>query len=295
MIAGGKRYIVYPSRSDAFRIWYVSDLHLMNRSCAEDRLKADLAVIKDDPYSFWVGGGDYCDFIGYSDKRFDPDSVAPWVKVSDLADLGRVGMQRVAKLFDPIRDKCLGLLLGNHELKYSLCTQHESLHGWLCTELGVPNLGYCALFDVVFRRMAGSKTPKLQGRPCSNKTGASSTTVRIFCHHGAGYAQTPGGKLNRLIQFMDSFEADIFFVGHVHDQVGKKHPVLGADAACRTITEQVKLGLIAGSYLKTYAQPTTPDGRPWPSYGEQRGYRPTLLGAAEASFKPMTGELKGVI
>lgn len=286
MEAGGKRWIVHGSRTDEFRIWWFSDLHWLNKACAEDRIRADVRKVQEDSHAFWFGGGDYCDYIGYSDKRFDPDCVADWVSVKDLGDLGQTGIKQVADVFRPIKHRCLGLLLGNHEKKYQLRTEHESLHGWLCTELGARNLQYCALTDVIFQRRTGIRTPRLQSR--SESRGGDCFSVRVFGHHGAGYAQTPGGKLNRLVQFMQSFDAELFFCGHVHDHVARKEPVIGADRDCKELVERVKLGIVAGSYLKTYAQGTC-------TYAEQRGYRPTSLGAAVARIHPGTGQMSAMI
>jgi len=288
MKAAGRRYIMYGSCRDTFRIWNLADLHWMSRACAEGRIKKDIQTIRDDPFSFWLGGGDYCDFIGYSDKRFDPDAVAEWVSVKDLGELGQKGMREIAKLFAPIKDKCFGLLLGNHEKKYELQNEQESLHGWLCTELGVANLGYSALFDVVFARAARTKRPRLVDPLPRRADVTSRVGFRLFAHHGAGYAQTPGGKLNRLVQFMQSFDADIYFAGHVHDRVARSEPAIGADRYCKELTQRLRLGTIAGSYLKTYEQGVT-------TYGEQRGYRPTSLGAAVVQVCPETRELKAEV
>ncbi len=282
MQASGKRYIIHGSRSDVFTLWNLADLHWMSRACAESKVRADVKRIADDPNAFFLGGGDYVDFIGYSDKRFDPDAVAPWVSIKDLGNLGEVGMRQIRDLFAPIKHKCLGLLIGNHEKKYELHTEHEGLHGWLCTELVVPDREYCALFDVVFVRDPKQKRPVLRmAQPTGGNTRES---FRVFAHHGAGYAQPPGGKLNRLIQFMNSFDATLYFAGHVHDQNARREPVIGADADCKNIVAKVRLGVVSGSYLKTYAQGTT-------TYGEQRGYRPTTLGAAGVQIRPETREI----
>lgn len=283
MEAAGKRYIVHGSRSDAFTLWNFSDLHVMNKGCAEKQIKADIQTVKDDPFAYWIGGGDYADFIGYRDKRFDPDSVSEWVSVKDLGDLGRAGMHKVAEMFDPIREKCFGLLIGNHEKKYELKTEHDTLHHWLCEQLGARSLEYCAFFDVVFHRRGKTKKPRLVGEapPDGNST---STSFRVFCHHGCGYAQTPGGKLNRLIQFMQRFDADIYMVGHVHDKIARREPALAANRACTDLVQRDRLGIIAGSYLKTYQLGST-------LYGEMRGYAPTSLGPAVAKIVPITREM----
>lgn len=288
MEAAGKRYIYHHSRSDKFRIWNLADIHWLNRACAEGEIRRDIKEIEKDPFSFWIGGGDYCDFIGYRDKRFDPDSVPEWVPVKELGRLGKFGMEQIADLCRPIKDKCLGLVLGNHEKKYELATEQESLHGWLCTELGVKSLEYSALFDVVFCRTMTAEMPCLQSTPPENPNGRNACAFRVFVHHGAGYAQTPGGKLNRLVQFMQSFDADLYFCGHVHDQVARQEPAIGANATCTKLVQRKRLGLVSGSYLKTYAQGAC-------SYGEQRGYRPTNLGAAIAEVCPETRKLKATV
>jgi len=262
MEAAGKRYVNYSSRSASFRIWNLSDIHWMSKACAEDEVRKDVQTIADDPYSLWIGGGDYCDFIGYTDKRFDPDAVASWVKVKDMGELGRFGMRQIRDLFWPIRKKCLGLLLGNHEKKYELHTEQESLHAWFCEELGVPNLQYSSLFDVVFFRYPHGGKPRLSMKAPPQRI-FSRRQFRIFCHHGAGYAQTPGGKLNRLIQFMTAFDADIYFCGHVHDNLARKEPAIGADVSCKKLTQRTRLGVIAGSYLKTYQQGTARNDHVW--------------------------------
>lgn len=286
MQASGKRWITYPSRSSELTIWNLSDLHLMNRASATERIKRDINTIKNDPLAYWLGGGDYVDFIGFKDKRFDPDSVDPTVSVKDMGQLFKVGIERIKELFHPIRHKCLGLLIGNHEKCYSVKTEQDDRHGWLCTELGVPNLEYCALFDIVFFRVNTDKGSHLYYT--SPKKVQKAFSVRVFAHHGAGYAQTPGGKLNRLVQFMQSFEADLYFCGHVHDNVGRREPTIGADKDCKTLVAKERLGVISGSYLKTYAQNVT-------TYGEQRGYRPTTLGAASIKIVPDKKTFKGEI
>jgi hypothetical protein len=287
MEAAGKRYIWHSSRQNVFRIWNLSDIHWMAKGCAESDVKRDIKTIANDPNSFWLGGGDYCDFIGYRDKRFDPDAVAEWVPLKKLGELGKYGREQIRDLFKPIRHKCLGLLIGNHERKYEVATEQESWHHWLCEELQVPYLGYCCLFDVVFIRTAHKGEPTLR-MECPPRGNSTASRFRVFAHHGAGYATTPGGKLNKLIQFMQSFEADLYFCGHVHDHVARKEPTLGVDEEARKIVQRERLGIVAGSYLKTYNQGSI-------SYGEQKGYRPTSLGPAVAVVNPEAREFHAEI
>ncbi len=289
MEAKGKQYILHPSRSDEFTVWNIADIHLGNKACAIDRVKEDIDIIKKDKRAFWFGGGDYAEYIGLDDKRFDPDCVHDAITIKDMGHLGKYLTQQIAELFGPIQHKCLGLLLGNHEKRYQQAAQQTHLHSWLCTELGVLNLEYSAFVDVVFVRTATVDKPVLSSSsPKDNNTTGNRRTYRFALHHGAGFAQTPGGKLNRLIDWMNMCDADIYMIGHVHDQQGRRHPTIGADAACRKLVEKVKIGVVSGSYLKTYAQGIT-------TYGEQRMYKPTNLGAAFVHIQPDKNEVRGEI
>ena len=293
MQAAGKRYIWHPSRSDQIKLLYFSDIHWMAKACAEKEVIRTRDEIQNDPNTFWIGGGDYGEFIGFGDtKRFDPDAVSEKVTVSDLARLGKVTYTAVRDLFKPIARKCLGLIVGNHEKQYMRRLQQEDLHGWLCTELGVADLGYSCFIDVVFQQSRGNMGigtkpfPRLEGKSLPKSLHAGSETFRIWCHHGAGAAQTKGGKINRLTSFMRTFDADIFFMGHVHDQMGARIQCLTATADCLELRNREKLGVISGSFLKTYARGVT-------TYGEQKGYEPTTLGAAWVAIRPDTREMWG--
>ena len=298
MIAAGKKFIRHASRKDRFTVTFFSDLHLLAKSCAMKEVIRKRNEIRDDPFALWIGGGDYGEFIGFGDaKRFDPDAVSEKVSVADLARLGKVTYTEARDLFEPIKDKCLGLIVGNHEKQYMRRLQQEDLHGWLCTELGVQDLGYSCFMDLVFQQprglTRGQGCPKLCGpslhdKSLPKKNFGRSNTFRVFCHHGAGAAQTKGGKINRLTRFMRNFDADIYFMGHVHDQMGTRIQVLTANEACTELNNQDKIGVISGSYLKTYADNVT-------SYGEQKGYDPTTMGAAWVTIHPNTREIWGRI
>ena len=279
----GKSYVTYPSKSDRFTVWNLSDLHLGNSAVAEDRLNEDVARIAADPYALWFGGGDYGEYISVRDRRFDSTVIANWIPATKLGELGRVITDRVKKVLWPIRDKCVGLVFGNHEKTYATSQEQKHMHAWLCHEMGVPNLGFSALWDVIFIRKSRSK-PGLCGQRPAKADHSDTSSKRFYIHHGAGAAATHSGKLNRLINFMHSFRADVYMIGHVHDQTGKRIVEIGADRLCTTLVERVKLGIISGSYLRTYAEGIT-------SYGEIKGYSPVNLGASSVVITPMTGEM----
>jgi len=291
MEAGGKRYIQHPSRSDVFTIYNLADLHLGSAATAEAHLARDIEAIRADPHAFWFGGGDYAEYISYKDRRHNLQAFAPWLTVDDLSNLGRVLARRVRDTLKPIAHKCLGLLFGNHEDTYERTQEQTDLHGWLCQELCVPNLRYSAFVDVVFERNPRKRLPASSMTPASRKDLSKyggSSAFRFLLHHGAGAATTPGGKLNKLIQFMQMFDADIYMIGHVHDQKGQRLVTVGANDKCDGIVSRDKVGVITGSYLRTYAKGVT-------TYGEKKGYAPVPLGASFVRIRPETREVKAEV
>jgi len=285
----GKRYIVYTSTTKDFKIWNLADIHLNSKACAINKVKRDIQRIKDDPYSFWVGGGDYAEYISHSDqRRFEPDNVTDDLKVSDLGKLGSVSMNKVAELLKPIAHKSLGLCVGNHETAYMKRYEQYNLHEELCKKLGSSklNMAYSSFFDVVFIRKTGYNKPKLFW---SNPfTGCDRQKFRFFIHHGAGGSVTPGGKLNKLIQFMEYFEADVYMIAHVHGLSAQRLVKIGANDMCNKLTEKERIGVITGCYLKTYSQGIT-------TYGEIKGYRPSKLGAVSIIINPFKREMNAKI
>lgn len=287
MIPGGYRLVEYPSRSDEIDMYITGDWHETARACAHERLEQDLREIGDNPRGVWFGTGDYSDAIGVRDKRFDTEAYADDVLISDLGKFGMVSVKRIERLMRPIRGKCLGLLYGNHELTMMKMTEGRQLHAWLCTQLGVPCLNYSTIFQLRFSRNSHLKDGTIRlstwmpgNPPLMHGTGHTTWTVTIFAHHGAGAAQTPGGKLNKLRAAMDFFPyVDLTILAHVHEQKCEPSTVLTTDPDCTEIREHTRKGVISGTYLRTYV-----DGEA--TYPEERLYRPVPLGMARVSFTP---------
>ena len=281
----GTHYIYHPSRSDTLRIWALADIHLGNLGCHKELLARHIAEIADDPLSYWVGLGDYADYVHAHDPRFDPELLDPDIPARDIGRLGKYLTTHVRDIFAPIKEKCIGLVYGNHEFQYMKRNDSQDQHAWLCTELGVPNLGYSFRANVCFIRRASAK--RLYGkvhRFRDDKVTGSAVQVRLYGHHGAGAAATPSGKARRLQLFMEQWNADIYFIGHVH---GKQNLTLvrGSDKnGCTEPADEVRIGSITGSYLKSY-----PPGAQ-AGYGERAGYSLAPLGATVLEYTPETHE-----
>lgn len=251
-------------------LWPLGDVHLGARGCDKARFRQTVQAIAANPLARWLGMGDLFDLILVDDKRFDPEALDQDMEVSDLGELGDVAHETGIAEFSPIKSQCAGLLCGNHDKKAGHFV--SAVVKKLAKALGVTYLGYCCLIDLVFARTG---TNPLQHR------------LRVAAHHGAGAARTKGGKLNRVQQFSQDFDADIYLYGHIHARLDDESVELGADAECQKLVEHRKIIVSTGTYLRTYQDAA--DGAT--SYGEVKQYQPTPLGSPCIEIVPATGDV----
>jgi len=266
MEACGVVHIKVPSKKDEFTFYNLSDIHLGNKACAKNQLQRDIDKIKRDKYARWFATGDLGEYISTRDRRMDYSCLDKTIFDTDnLTKTGKTLKDALAKLLMPIADKCLGLGIGNHEWSYEQEHDQSDLHISLCNELGVRHLGYTAFLDTVFD-FFGKKQ-----------------VIRHFLSHGKGAAQSDGGKINTLVGYLNSFDANIYWVGHLHDQLAKKKVVVCANERCTHLKDKIKLGVMSGSYFRTYAMGTT-------TYAERKGYAPTFLGCSVVKIRPFVAD-----
>jgi hypothetical protein len=260
-----EKRIDYKSRGDVYHLYPISDIHAGTVFCAEDEIRKQVKLIKDDPFALWVGLGDYCEWITPKDKRFDSQAIAGWVKKGDIA---RSQEQWVIDLLSPIKSKCIGLCTGNHEESIRL-QFNTDVHKHLCDALEADNLGYSCFIVLKFKRLHGS--------------------VSCFtCHfeHGSGGAQTEGGLTMRLARSIGAFKGNIYGMGHLHTIKIDSIPLLA-------VTEELKIksfprvGAITGCWFRAYY-----DNNGYPSYAELKGHKPTNIGCPYYDLYPDSKEVE---
>ncbi len=259
-----KEIVIPYHRPDTIRVYPIGDVHGGTKHCAEEKLQRQIKKIKDDPYAYWIDMADKCEFIAPSDPRWDSGAIADWVHPDNVAvDESEWYMD----MFSPIKDKCLGLLEGNHELSIKRHS-HIDVQKNICEGMGLDNLGYACFIRLCFTR---------GGRNSIHFTG--------FFTHGAGCAITAGAKLIRLQRLMDNFDADIVASGHVHDIVTYTKPYMTLDKE-NHIKQRVKVGAMTGCWFRTYTEGVSS------SYGEQKNFPPVTLGCPVFTIIPDKGILK---
>lgn len=248
-----ERTTEYVKSESVYTLYPLGDTHLGTKHCTETDLQKKIDEIKDNPFALWIGMGDYGEFITPTDSRWDYGVIAEWLEKKQ-DNITEEQTKYICRLFEPIKDKCIGLLSGNHE---DSCRRylHVNVQQNICDRLELPNLGYSCWVKLRFARENSNERH----------------VYKCVFTHGEGWAVTPGAKMNRLQRFMNSFDARIYGMGHMHDIITNSVPFLELSDA-NLIKQKERVGAVTGCWFKTYSQGLDS------SYGERKGYPPSSLG-----------------
>ena len=147
--------------------------------------------------------------------------------------------REMAKALEPIRDKILCLLPGNHERRSGKDADDDPMYD-IAAKLDLEDR-YRA--DMAFVRIALGKnrTHSGNGKPYS---------YMLSCVHGAGGGALPGSGINRADRFMQAMDGvDVFIMGHTHKPFALRGSKLVIDAANKRVTRRPTLTMCAGSWL----------------------------------------------
>lgn len=248
------------SRSDSLKIYLLGDLHLGTIFCVEKEVIRYVQIIKNDHEAWWIGMGDLAEYITPADKRWDFNVIADWVKPDNIAECQRI---RINNILGPIKDKCLGMLWGNHEDKFRKYN-FGNVHDNICKDFSTKNLGFSCFIKFHFER-----------------SGKSIRTVIGAFTHGKGGATTDTGKLKKLIDFMDQNEANFYGYAHTHACKVETRIELGMRAYKKgKHISKNRVGILTGCFFRTYGD--TEEA----SYGERQLYRPVPIGCGMIRVEP---------
>ncbi|MBU1621854.1 MAG: metallophosphoesterase [Gammaproteobacteria bacterium] len=258
-------------RHQRFTIIPLGDIHLGARACDEKQLSRVVKRIRKSPDTYWIGLGDYADFINRSDRRFDPATLASWFTVADLVDPPRAQIEKLMEYLLPIADKCLGLIEGNHEslirhryerdVYSEIVSQIKRAKGMAADESLA--LGVCGWLLLRFYR---------------GERGGGAQTIKINCHHGFVGGRLAGAKALNMQRWLWTHSADLVIFGHSHNTSAQPEAVEGLNQAGDLVTE-VRKGCFSGTFLRTTENGAT-------TYSEAAGYFPLPICGARITLRP---------
>ena len=236
--------------SDKVYLVPLGDIHLGARGVDINKLKGYIDWIKNTPSAYTFITGDAWDIATLSSPT------NPHYQEMNLNE----AIKFAYDLFYPIKDKILGAVSGNHEIRLERYAGFNPLQTF-CETLNVPYAGYSA----VLRFRIGKY---------ERKNGMISPLVEyvMFVHHSTGGGSTLGGKLNRAVKLEEIFEgADAFLIGHNHTKaLGEKSiAYLSKSGNGKATIKYKRVAFVdCGSFLEY-------DG----SYAEEKMLPPSTTGA----------------
>lgn len=265
-------YPIEMRAGDRLYLHCFSDIHREALGCDAKALRSDISKLRvaceRGEIHRWIGGGDWLNCVNPKDKRFDAAAVHPEFRDFIGDDLMGAVTAKLVGEFDPIKQYCIGVGAGNHELAAAKYNEYNAAKD-IARRLDVPYLGYSTLIRI---RM---------------KDEHRTVNLFVYWHHGTGASATTAGKVKAALKLQDVVKADIYFSGHTHEQFEVPRVRLeGASRGALRLIARPQLFINAGTYLKTYLSDTVAqkagafneNAVPRPDYSEVKMYQPSVIG-----------------
>jgi len=272
-----RRRVKAPADGHPLHLYPLGDIHLGAAACDIEDFRRTVSRIKADPNGLWLGLGDYGDLIMPSDPRWAM-SGHDWKRLGfnngkpGISNLGVEHRDLILRELQPIADKCIGLLYGNHEHAFSRY-YFIDVARYLADQFKVPMLGYTALIRLEVEIPRGPKAHH------------ETWPITIFAEHGATGGGTDGNAINSLQKRGLEFGADVYLKGHVHKLGITQRTELGWGP--KELVTRDRIFMLTGTYLKGYSEFEV-------TYGERKGYSPSEIGGGVVILDPKTRRIHAV-
>jgi len=258
-----KRTINLDKKDDIIFLRPLGDIHVGNRGCKLDKFQESINYIKKHDNTYTLGMGDYIDNVmayrgGSIDKRWDPENVSRDTLTTEEQ------IDKVIEMWDPIKEKTIGLHAGNHE--WATINQRRFIKDF-CKPLNLPYMGRMAYTRLNF---------KYKGRTLRDYI--------LFTIHGGFTSAKAGGVINRLEDIAGSFDADVYLMGHTHDTLTRSMVRIYYDKSTNGMIERKCIMANTGTFLSGYEKGI--DG-----YVEINPRGAKRVGTITLSFNPVDGGL----
>lgn len=218
----------------------MADKHIGDSMCDFKGIMEEIEYIKNTHNAYCILGGDLMD-------------TAICTSVGDTYGANLQPMEQLkqcVKIFDPIKDKILAVLPGNHENRVYR-SDGLDITELMCAQLGIPEK-YSPTTALLFVRF-GKVSHSRHGRP---------QLYTIYATHGSGGGRKEGGKVNRLADLASIVDADIYVHGHTH------LPVIFKNAYFRVSGGNSSVALVDKLFVNTAAS------LDYGGYGDAQGFKP---------------------
>ena len=224
---------------EQIEIYPMADLHIGDSQCDYKGILERIEYIKNTPNAYCILDGDLMD-----------TAIASSIGDTYAANLQPMEqLKHCVKIFEPIKEKILAVLPGNHENRVYK-SDGLDITEIMCAQLGIPER-YSPTTALLFIRFG--KNLKQHGRP---------QLYTIYCTHGSGGGRREGGKVNRLADLAAIVDADIYIHAHTHLPVIFRESFFRVSGANSSVAPVDKLFVNTAASLH------------YGGYGDKAGFKP---------------------
>lgn len=227
--------------AEEIEIHPMSDLHIGDSQCDYKLILERIEYIKNTPNAYCILDGDLMDTAIAS-------------SIGDTYAATHQPMEQLkhcVKIFEPIKNKILAVLPGNHENRVYKSDGLDTTE-LMCAQLGIIER-YSPTTALLFIRFGDS------GSHNHNRK----IRYTAYVTHGSGGGRREGGKVNRLADLASIVDADIYIHGHTH------LPLVFKESFYRVCEGNSSVALVDKLFVNTAACLN------YGGYGDRQGYKPS--------------------
>lgn len=227
-----------PAEQEVIEIHPLADLHIGDYCCEYRLIQQELEYIRNKPNCYCILDGDLMDT---AIKSSIGDTYAATIQPMEQ-------LETCVKLFEPIKDKILAVVGGNHEERIYK-TDGLDITQMLCNQLGI-GARYSSTTAVLYLRFG--KDTRHNRKACFS----------LYMTHGNGGGKKEGGKIQRLADLASIIDADIYLMAHVHQPAAFRNSFFRCDLHNNALTKAEHLFVNTAAWLD------------YGGYGDKAGFKP---------------------
>lgn len=233
--------------AEQIEIHPMADLHIGDSMSDYKLIMERIDHIKNTPNAYCVLDGDLMD-------------TAVCASIGDTYGANLQPMEQLrqcVKIFEPIKEKILAVLPGNHENRVYK-SDGLDITEVMCSQLGIPEK-YSSTTALLFVRFG--KASHSHGRKNSRQL------YTVYVTHGSGGGRKEGGKVNRLADLASIVDSDIYIHAHTH------LPLIFKESFYRVSNCTSSVALVDKLFINTSAALN------YGGYGDKAGFKPASKAA----------------
>ena len=250
-----------PDELKSIELLVLADYHYADPHSDHDAIRKDIDYVRTHDNAYCVLAGDLLDCALKSSLGDAYTNLSPMEELSAMIGL-----------IQPIADKVLAVVGGNHEARHYR-TNGVDMTWLLCKQLGIEKR-YSPDTALVFLRLGRESKSNGHHRPI---------LYTIYLTHGSGGGRKEGGKIQRLADYAQIVDADIYCCGHVHLPASFKTGFARPSAANNSITYCTKLFVNSAAKLN------------YGGYGDVGGFKPPCIDTPMIVLSGETKDMRAVI